>query len=152
MRGDQLARQWPVIRAAEVNPNGVTEAERAKQRETALRTTDRDLEAPQASGSSLYAESVDGANRWTFNDTFKFKIPPPFTLTELMSLYFYPSLGSLESSFKEIHSTITAHAFRYLEQIKPVVDAAINRVHRFKEVIDQFNQATFKAIPFLPST
>jgi predicted DNA-binding transcriptional regulator YafY len=47
MRGDQLARQWRVIRAIEVSPNGLTVAEIAKREETGIRTIDRDLEALQ---------------------------------------------------------------------------------------------------------
>src|SRR3972149_4933063 len=92
MRGDQLARQWRVIRAIESSPNGLTVAEIAEREETGIRTIYRDLEALQAAGFPLYTERVEKANRWAFIDTFKFKIPPPFTLTELMSLYFYKDL------------------------------------------------------------
>jgi hypothetical protein len=45
MRGDQLARQWRVIRAIEASPNGLTVAEIAKREETGLRSIYRDLEA-----------------------------------------------------------------------------------------------------------
>ena len=92
MRGDQLARQLRVIRAIEASPNGLTVAEIAKREETGIRTIYRDLEALQAAGFPLYTERVEKANRWTFIDTFKFKTLPPFTLTELMSLYFYRDL------------------------------------------------------------
>jgi predicted DNA-binding transcriptional regulator YafY len=47
MRGDQLARQWRVIRAVEASPNGLTVAEIAKREETGIRTIYRDLEALQ---------------------------------------------------------------------------------------------------------
>lgn len=84
MRGDQLARQWRVIWAIEASSNGLSVAEVAN--------FSRILEALQAAGFPLYTERVDKANRWAFVDTFKFKIPPPFTLTELMSLHFYRDL------------------------------------------------------------
>jgi predicted DNA-binding transcriptional regulator YafY len=45
MRGDQLARQWRVIRAIEASSNGLTVAEIAKREETGIRTIYRDLEA-----------------------------------------------------------------------------------------------------------
>jgi hypothetical protein len=45
MRGDQLARQWRVIRAIEASPDGLTVAEIAKREETGLRTIYRDLKA-----------------------------------------------------------------------------------------------------------
>ena len=76
MRGDQVARQWRVIRAIESSPNGLTVAEIAKREETGIRTIYRDLESLQAAGSPLYTERVDRANRSAFVDTFKFEIPP----------------------------------------------------------------------------
>ena len=79
MRGDQLARQWRVIRAIESSSNGLTVAEIAKREETGLRSIYRDLEALQSAGFPLYTEKVDKANRWVFVDTYKFKIPAPFT-------------------------------------------------------------------------
>ena len=50
MRGDQLARQWRVIRAIESSPNGLTVAEIAKREGSGIRTIYRDLEALQAAG------------------------------------------------------------------------------------------------------
>jgi predicted DNA-binding transcriptional regulator YafY len=91
MRGDQLARQWRIIRAIEASPNGLTVAEFTKREETGIRTIYRYLEAFQAAGFPLYTERVDQSNRWAFIDTFKFKTPPLFTLTELMSfILLYP--------------------------------------------------------------
>jgi len=48
MRGDQLARQWGMIRPIEVDPNGLTVPEIAQREETGIRTIYRDLEALQA--------------------------------------------------------------------------------------------------------
>ena len=45
MRGDQLDRQWRIIRAIEASPNGLTVAEIAQREETGIRTIYRDLEA-----------------------------------------------------------------------------------------------------------
>ena len=115
MRGDQLARQWRVIRAIEASPNGLTVAEIAEREETGIPTIYRNLEALQTGGFLLYIGRIEKANHWAFIDTFKFKIPPPFTLTELMSLYFYkdlvrvlkgtPFYESLDSVFKKMQST-----------------------------------------------
>jgi len=75
MRGDQLARQWRIIRAIESSPTGLTVAEIAKREETGIRAIYRDPEALQVAGFPLYNEKVENANRWAFVDTFKFKIP-----------------------------------------------------------------------------
>jgi predicted DNA-binding transcriptional regulator YafY len=154
MRGDQLARQWRVIRAIEASPSGLTVAEIANREETGIRTIYRDLEALQAAGFPLYTEKVDKANRWAFVDTYKFKIPAPFTLTELMSLYFYKDLvrvlkgtpfhDSIDSVFKKIQSTLPPQALRYLDQVQSVFHVGIRPYSdygRFKNILNQVNQA-----------
>jgi hypothetical protein len=88
MRGDHLGRQWRIFRAMEASPNGLTVAEIARRGETEICMIYHGLEALQAAGFPLYTEKIDWTNRWPFIDTFKFKILPPLTLTELMSLYF----------------------------------------------------------------
>jgi len=85
MRGDQLARQWRIIRAIESSPNGLTVAEIAGREETGIRTIYRDLEALQSAGFPLYTEKVERSNRWAFIDTFNRKVPPPFSTTEISS-------------------------------------------------------------------
>jgi predicted DNA-binding transcriptional regulator YafY len=119
-----------LVRAIEASPNGLTVAEIAKREEIGIRTIYRDLEALQAAGLPLYTERVDGANRWAFVDTFKFKIPPPFNLTELMSLYVYRDIARglkraafldwLESIFKKVQSTLPPQVLVYFELIQSV--------------------------------
>ena len=154
MRGDQLARQWRVIRAIEASPGGLTVTEIAEREETGIRTIYRDLEALQAAGFPIFTERVERANRWAFIDTFKFKIPPPFTLTELMSLYVYrdlirflkgtPFYDSLESVFKKVKSTLPPQAISYLEQIQSVFQVGIKpykEYGKFREILNQVSQA-----------
>jgi len=76
MRGDQLARQWRIIRAIQASPNGLTAAEIAQREEIGFRTIYCDLEALQRGGFPLSTQKIEKANRWAFIDTFKFKIPP----------------------------------------------------------------------------
>jgi predicted DNA-binding transcriptional regulator YafY len=83
MRGDQLARERGIFREFEASPNGLPVTEIAQREETGIRTIYRDLEALQAAGFPLYTERTEKANGWAFIDTFKFKIPPPFTLGAL---------------------------------------------------------------------
>jgi predicted DNA-binding transcriptional regulator YafY len=80
MQGDQLSRQ---CRTIEASLNGLTVAEVAKRGETGIRTICRCLEALQTGSFPLYTERADKIKRWAFIDTFKFKIPPPFTLDAL---------------------------------------------------------------------
>ena len=82
MRGDQLARQWRIIRAIEASPNGLTVAEIAKRDETGTRMIFPGLEALPAAGFPFYTERVDRVNRWAFIDTFKFKIHLSFPIAK----------------------------------------------------------------------
>jgi predicted DNA-binding transcriptional regulator YafY len=157
MRGDQLARQWRIIRAIETSPSGLTVSEISKREETGIRTIYRDLEALQVAGFPLYNEKVENANRWAFVDTFKFKIPAPFTLTELMSLYVYkdlvrflkgtPFFVSLDSVFKKIQSTLPPQALSYLDQIQSVFHVGIKpykEYGRFREILNQVSTAALE--------
>jgi hypothetical protein len=112
MSGDQLYRQWGVVRTIEASPDGLTAARIAQREETGIRTIYRDLEALQAAGFPLYTEKVERATRWAFIDTFKFKIPPPFTLTELMSLNFYKDLVPVLKGYPFYNSLDSIRAFR----------------------------------------
>jgi len=53
MQGDQLARQWRVIRAIGASPDGLTVSEIAKREEPGIRMIYWDLEALQAAGFPL---------------------------------------------------------------------------------------------------
>ena len=82
MRGDQLGRQWRIIRAIEASPNELAVTEIAQREETGIRSIYRDLEALQAAGFPLYTERAERSNRWTFIDTFKFKIHLSFPIAK----------------------------------------------------------------------
>jgi len=89
MRGDQLARQWRIVRTREASSNGLAIAEIAQREKTGTRTIYRDLEAFQEAGFPLYVEK---ANARSFIAPFKSKIPLPFALTELIALNSYRDL------------------------------------------------------------
>jgi predicted DNA-binding transcriptional regulator YafY len=154
MRGDQLARQWRIIRAIEASLNGLTVAEIAGREETGIRTIYRDLEALQAAGFPLYTEKVNKTNRWAFIDTYKFKIPAPFTLSELMSLYFYKDLvrvfkgtpfhDSIDSVFKKIQCSLPPQAIAYLDQMQSIFHVGIKPYKaygQFRNILNRVNQA-----------
>jgi predicted DNA-binding transcriptional regulator YafY len=54
MRGDQLARQWRILRTIESKKQGTTVAELASQEDCHPRTIWRDLAAIQEAGFPLY--------------------------------------------------------------------------------------------------
>jgi predicted DNA-binding transcriptional regulator YafY len=159
MRGDQLARQWRIIRAIEAGSKGLTVTEIADREDCGPRTIYRDLEALQAAGFPLYTERVDGTNRWAFIDTYKFKVPPPFTLSELMSLYLYRDLvrvfkgtylyDSLESLFKKVRSTLPPQTLAYLDRLQSVYQVGIKPYREYgplREILHQVSQAAEKRL------
>ena len=121
------------------------------------RTIWRDLAAIQAAGFPLYSEKYGNKTRWGFIEGYKFHLPVPFTVTELMSLYFYRDIlrifkdtvfyESLDELFSKVRSTLPPESLSYLRRIeqtfhigfKPFKDYS-----RFKEIIKQINDAVLK--------
>ena len=154
MRGDQLTRQWRILRAIEASKQGVTVAELAAEEGCHSRTVWRDLAAIQAAGFPLYSEKDGFQSRYSFVEGYKFHLPVPFTVTELMSLYFYRDIlqvfkdtvffESLDELFRKVKATLPPESLSYLRRIeqtfhigfKPFKDYS-----QFKEIIKQINEA-----------
>ena len=159
MRGDQLSRQWRILRSIEASVNGLTVAEIAEQEEVSLRTAYRDIETLEMAGFPLYHDKIDKTKKWFFVDTYKFKLPEPFTRTELMSLYLYsdlvrvfkdtPFYDSLESLFKKIKSTLPPETINYLNRVQNVFHVGIKPYSdygRFREMLSQVNHAVLNRL------
>lgn len=155
MRGDQLSRQWLILKQIEVSKNGLTAAKIAEIGGASLRTAYRDLSDLQLAGFPLYTEKGEKGNRWKFVDTYKFKVPQPFTFTELMALHLSRDLfqvfkgtvffESAESLFKKVQATLPPQALAYLDQIQSKFHISIKPYkdyERFRKIIEQVNQAT----------
>ena len=63
MRGDQLVRQWKIIRLLESRKRGFTAAEPSHELETARRNVYRDLKALEDAGFPLHSKKIDGRSR-----------------------------------------------------------------------------------------
>ena len=124
MRGDQLARQWRILRTIESKKQGATVAELSAQEDCSPRTIWRDLAAIQEAGFPLYSEMSGHKSRWGFVEGYRFQLPVPFTVTELMSLYFYRDIlrifkdtvfyESLDELFRKVQSTLPPESLSYL--------------------------------------
>ncbi len=80
MRGDQLARQWPIIRAVKTSSHWLTVTGIAQREETGILRVYRDLETIQATGFALFTQRAERDKRWASSNPFKFKIFPPFSI------------------------------------------------------------------------
>jgi len=153
-RGDQLGRQWSIIQTLLSSKRGKSVAEFADELECHPRTVYRDLEALQIAGFPLYTERVKGKTIWSILETVKQHIPIPFTLTELMALYFSldllevskitPFYDSFESLFEKIKKTLPPASIDYLNQVRRTLYVGIKSYKDygdFKEIIAQINDA-----------
>ena len=157
MRGEQLARQWRILRTIESRSHGVTVADLAEAEGCHPRTVWRDLAAIQEAGFPLYSEKEGRQSRWSFVDGYKFHLPVPFTVTELMSLYFYRDIlkmfkgtvfyESLDELFRKVKSTLPRESLSYLNRIEQIFHIGF-KPHKdysgFKEIIAQVNEAVVR--------
>ena len=157
MRGDQLSRQWQILRQIEVSKNGLTASEIAELCGVSLRTAYRDLDDLQFAGFPLYNEKGEKVNRWKFIDSYMLKVPQPFSFTELISLHLSRDLfkvfkgtaffDSLQSLFDKILASLPPQMSVYLDQIETTFHAGITPYkdyERFGKIIDQVNKASIQ--------
>ena len=153
-RGDQLARQWIIFQQLMTSRYGKTVNDLAADLDCHPRTVYRDLEALQVGGFPIYNDKVNGTNYWALMDSAKKPVPIPFSLAELIALYFGRDVlkilkntvfhDSLESLFKKIKSTLPAESKKYLKQIEKSLCAGSGphkNYHKFKDTIETLNEA-----------
>ena len=156
-RGDQLGRQWKIIQTLISSRVGKTAVELADECECHSRTVYRDLEALQIAGFPICTSRVDGKNLWSVLDTVKQHVPIPFSMTELMALYFSRDMlkilqntvffDSLESLFQKIKTTIPPESEHFLENLQQTLYVSLKHYKeygRFKETINTANSAAIK--------
>ena len=157
MRGDQLSRQWRILCRIETSRTGLTAAEIAQLAGSSLRTAYRDLEDLQSAGFPLYADKEDKAQRWKFVDTYKLRMPHPFTLTELLSLQLSRDLfqvfegtgfhESMRSAFDKITSALAPESMAFLDRVRAAFHMGSPRCRnygRFREIVAQVNKAVLE--------
>ena len=153
-RGDQLARQWKIFQMLISSRRGKSVTDLAENLDCHKRTVYRDLEALQIAGFPLYDEKVNGKNLWCLLDTDKNPMPIPFSLPELVALYFGRDAfkvlkdtlfyDSLESLFQKIKTTLPPESAKYLNLIEKglkVGPRPYKQYGKFREVIEQTNEA-----------
>jgi predicted DNA-binding transcriptional regulator YafY len=154
-RGDQLTRQWRIIQTLVSSKHGKTVADLIREENCHPRTIYRDLEALQAAGFPIYQERREGRSVWALVDEWRHHLPVPFTLPELMALYFGRDLikifrgtvfhDSLDSLFQKIKTTLPPESLAYLDRVEQSLAIGLKPYkdyRRFREIIKQINDAT----------
>jgi predicted DNA-binding transcriptional regulator YafY len=133
---------------------GRSAAELATDLDIHPRTVYRDLVALQVAGFPIYTEREDGKNLWSLLDTVKYHIPVPFSLTELMALYFSTDMlkafkgtafhDSLEALSQKIKTTLPPESMKYLKNVEKTLQVGIKPYKdyaKFREILRQVNDA-----------
>ncbi len=153
-RGDQLGRQWKLIRMLIASRQGRAVQDLSDELQCNSRTVYRDLEALQTAGFPIFNERVEGRNHWSLLDAVKHQLPIPLSLPELMALYFSRGMlkvfkdtvfyDSLETLFQKIKATLPPPYIDQLDRMKNslgVSPSPHKPYGRFSEVINQANEA-----------
>ena len=154
MRGDQLSRQWRILRQIEVSQSGLTATEIADMANVSVRTAYRDLNDLQLAGFPLHTEKGENGRQWKFVDSYQFNVPQPFTITELMSLHLSKDLlkvlkgtvfyESLESVLDKSRAHLPAPTLTYLDRIESTFHMGMkpNKDYsRFQDIIKKVSRA-----------
>ncbi|MBC2712753.1 MAG: transcriptional regulator [Desulfosarcina sp.] len=154
MRGDQLSRQWRVLRQLEVSKNGLTANEIAAEGDVSLRTAYRDMDDLQLAGFPIYTEKEGNVTRWRLVEGYNFNIPEPFTLTELLCLHLGGDLfnvfkgtvfqESQQSVLEKVRRMLPPETLAYLDRIRSAYQMGggpCKDYSCFSEVIGQINRA-----------
>jgi predicted DNA-binding transcriptional regulator YafY len=154
-RSEQLIRQWGILNLIESYRYGITIENLAQETGCTTRTVRRDLEALEIAGFPLYTDEVDGEVRWKLLDAFRNAPHTPFTLTEVLSLYFsrnllrvlkgtpfYDSIKSILDKTKKTISPKMLELLGKLEQSFYVSQKKQKDYGRYKGFLDQLQDAT----------
>jgi predicted DNA-binding transcriptional regulator YafY len=153
-RGDQLARQWKIFQILTNSRCGKSVADLAEEFNCHQRTVYRDLDALQVAGFPIYTEFENGRNLWQLMDSARKPMPVPFSLPELMALYFGSNVlralkgtvfyDALESVLNKIKSSIPPESLKYLSRVETGLGTRPGphkKYGAFSKVIEQINDA-----------
>lgn len=153
-RGDQLGRQWKIIRRLIAAKQGKSVRDLAADLDCHPRTVYRDLEALQVAGFPVYNERVGNKSLWSLLDSAKHLIPVPFNVTELMALYFSRDMlktlkntifyDALESLFQKVKTTLPPEYLHYLAQFEDSLKVGLKPYKNYAqhgEIISRVNRA-----------
>ena len=156
-RGDQLARQWKIFQTLVTSRHGKSVADLAKNLDCHKRTVYRDLEALEAAGFPLYTEEENGKNLWFLMDSARNPMPVPFSLPELMALYFGRDTlkvlkgtvfyDALEDLFQKIETTLPPESKKYLKNVEQSLQVG-SMPHKpnpkIDEIVERIKEAVIK--------
>ena len=131
MRGDQMSRQWRIIKLIETHANGIGASELAEEIGVPIRTLYRDLDAIQRGGFPVFVEKKGKFSYWKMVDTFKKLLPLPLTATELLALHTSRDLmkvfngtifqESIETLFGKVRTLLQPESINFVDGVSSSV-------------------------------
>jgi predicted DNA-binding transcriptional regulator YafY len=141
VRGDQLSRQWRILRRIEAAKNGSTVAELAALTGVSHRTAYRDLDDLQRAGFPIYTEKVGEDKRWRMVDGYRFSPGQPLRATELMALRMSEALlgglrgtvfhESLAGLMQKVEAGLPDQTREYLARVRDSFCAGFGPCHDY---------------------
>lgn len=129
-RGDQVTRQWQLIRLL-TGKYGRTLAQLRSELGVTKRTVQRDIADLERAGFPVISDNRNGTVFWHFMEGFHAEGKVALTLTEQMALYFSrglfqplrgtPMHDALESAIQKIGSTLPAQSFQFLRGLEQAI-------------------------------
>lgn len=129
-RGDQVTRQWKLIRLLS-GKYGRTLAQLRSELGVTKRTVQRDIADLERAGFPVTSENRSGTVFWHFMEGFRAEDQVSLTLTEQMALYFSrgmfqplkgtPIHDALESAIQKIGSSMPAQSFQFLRGLEQAI-------------------------------
>lgn len=159
MRGDQLIRQWKILRLLESRRRGLTALEIGSHVDILPRTVYRDLQAIEEAGFPIYNDRSAGCSRWKLTDGSRTGLSLPFTLTELLSLHMGRGLlnvfegtifqDGIESLLEKVAASLPPETFRFLENISGQVKVGFGPPKKYelsRQVMAELSKAVAKGV------
>lgn len=157
MRGNQVARQWCLIRILESRTRGMTAQQIASELEEDIRTIYRDLDALQAAGFPLYTDRDGKSSHWKLLNGNKAELQIPFTASELISLHMSSELlgilkgtvfyDGIQEVLKKVRSALSPEMLKYLDRVSGHLAAGFSprkNYEAFRETIELATEAAAK--------
>ena len=129
-RGDQLTRQWKLVRLLS-GKLGRSLAQLRSELGVNKRTVQRDIAGLERAGFPIVSEAREGTIFWHFIEGFSAESPVSLTLTELMALYYSRGLlrplqgsiiyDSIESAMQKVGATLPAQSLRLMRELEGAV-------------------------------
>lgn len=132
-RGDQITRQWQLIRLL-TGKYGRTLAQLRSELGVTKRTVQRDIADLERAGFPVISDNRNGTVFWHFMEGFHAEGQVALTLTEQMALYFSrglfqplrgtPMHDALESTIQKIGSSLPAQSFQFLRGLEQAIEVS----------------------------